>query len=251
MKEIKILILVIITFIANILNSQNVSGEITYKKDFFKSFSELNQKLKKQDLKRFEEYNDMWENQRRLVLDIEFSVLFNKNESTFKVKDYIDQNEGKLNLRLPLGIYASSIYYNNLLSDVYYRQAEAYGEKFLIEMPKINWKQVDLSENINGYLCFKAVSKTNTMGRNGNIEREVIAWYTNDIPISFGPIGFAGLPGLIIKLVYDNEVYIVSKIDLNPIKKVIIKRPNKGIKVTKIEFEKIGLEKMSNYKKMF
>jgi len=137
------------------------------------------------------------------------------------------------------------------MANVYYRQTDSYGEKFLIEIPKTNWKLTNLSETINGFNCFKAEAKTITKGRNGDIERPVIAWYSKDIPIPFGPIGFAGLPGLIIKLIYDNEVYIVSKINFNQKNKIIIKKPEKGIKVTKEEFEKIGLDKMSNYKKMF
>ena len=244
-------LVILFFFSINISFSQKNAGEIIYKKTFNKNFSELNQKLKKQNLQRFIEYNEIWNTGAELLKNIDFILKFHANQSLFSVNSYVEPDINELDLYFALGVYGSSIYYNNLMMNVYYRQAEAYGETFLIEMPKINWRLTDVTKIINGYTCFKAEAKTTTKGRNGDIERPVIAWYSKDIPVSFGPIGFAGLPGLIIKLIYDNEVYTVSKINFSSENRIIIKKPKKGIKVTKKEFEKIGLDKMGNYKKMF
>ncbi|MCM1312971.1 MAG: GLPGLI family protein [Roseburia sp.] len=62
--------------------------------------------------------------------------------------------------------------------------------------PQQNW-QIDTEKlNIGGYLCQKA-----TCYFRG---RSYTAWFAIDIPISYGPWKFRGLPGLIMKI-YDDE----------------------------------------------
>lgn len=53
---------------------------------------------------------------------------------------------------------------------------------------------------ILGYTCNKA--RANYAGR------EYTAWYTLDIPASYGPYKFHGLPGLILKIEENNGMYI-------------------------------------------
>lgn len=59
---------------------------------------------------------------------------------------------------------------------------------------KINhdWKLTNQDSLIAGYSCKKAT--LNYVGR------QWTAWYTNEIPVSFGPYKFNGLPGLILKI---------------------------------------------------
>ena len=63
---------------------------------------------------------------------------------------------------------------------------------------KINWTLINETKTISTYKCRKAVTKY----RNKNIT----AWYTEEIPISEGPYAFKGLPGLIIEA-YDDKAY--------------------------------------------
>lgn len=59
--------------------------------------------------------------------------------------------------------------------------------------PTMNeWKLIDESETIKSFHCKKA--EINYKGRNW------VAWYSTDIPLSYGPYKFTGLPGLIIKI---------------------------------------------------
>lgn len=60
------------------------------------------------------------------------------------------------------------------------------------ESPMTNWKLSDESKVINSFNCKKA--EINYKGRNW------VAWYTTEIPLSYGPYKFSGLPGLIIKM---------------------------------------------------
>lgn len=67
------------------------------------------------------------------------------------------------------------------------------GTPFLIEDNtfEFNWVLLNEKKKIGNWLAYKAL--VNFRGR------EWIIWYTPDIPISFGPWKFEGLPGLIIE----------------------------------------------------
>lgn len=56
--------------------------------------------------------------------------------------------------------------------------------------PQISWKLFDEEKKINNYSCKKA--ETTFRGRT------YIVWYTEEIPVSFGPWKLNGLPGLIL-----------------------------------------------------
>ncbi len=250
MKKYLTFLLLFILLIVSKSNAQYNSGIITYEKDYYKSFYELNKTLRKNDPERFNEYNRIWENSKAIAKNLQFTLLFNGLESIFKAKDIVSNDIAPFEIEFALGIYGASVFYKNSLKNTYYRKTDAYGETFIIEMPDVKWKLINASKIINGYECYKAVTQTVTLGRKGEIKKDVVAWYSPAIPVSFGPIGFGGLPGLIIRLIYDNEVYTVEKIDLNPSKPVKITKPSKGIKVSKIEFEKIGLNKVKDFRKM-
>lgn len=77
-----------------------------------------------------------------------------------------------------------------------------------------NWKLTNESTIINGYTCFKATQQD----YNKRSEKYFtnIAWYTPQIPASYGPAGYGGLPGLILQLNYKSNVYNATEITLNP-----------------------------------
>lgn len=65
---------------------------------------------------------------------------------------------------------------------------------FLIKEPiiKPNWVLIDEKKNIDKYTCYKAtLKKRDTL---------VEAWYTKEISINEGPMGYWGLPGLILEV---------------------------------------------------
>lgn len=74
------------------------------------------------------------------------------------------------------------------------------GEKE-IDINKIDWHIEDKFKEILGYSCQKAT--TTLTVRNGT-KKEIIAWFTMEIPIPTGPFMYAGLPGLILEV--DNHL---------------------------------------------
>ena len=74
-------------------------------------------------------------------------------------------------------------------------------------IPKYNWNLHSETKELIGYLCKKATTTVNKEGRNLTI----VAWYTNEIPISDGPKDYTGLPGLILQVRIAD--YTVIKMD--------------------------------------
>jgi GLPGLI family protein len=75
-----------------------------------------------------------------------------------------------------------------------------------------NWELHDDTLSVGGYLCQKATC--NFRGRN------YTSWFTVDIPVSNGPWKFGGLPGLILKVYDDDNLYTFECVSIEnyPIK---------------------------------
>ena len=74
------------------------------------------------------------------------------------------------------------------------------------------------------------------------------AWYSPQIPVSHGPSEYWGLPGLILEVSAGDTTLLCYEIVMNPEKKLEIKAPKKGKKVTKTEYQKIISTKMKEFR---
>lgn len=246
-----ILLLSLLCFI-NSVRSQNLSGEVTYKKESLKYLSEDEDWLKKneKDPAYIKSVIATDKNTKLILEDLRFKLTFTKNESIFKAGEFLELEKNKF-YGSAVGPEGSNVYYSNIKNDENLRQVEAYGELFLVKSPKIDWILTSETKKIGNYQCYKATAIEVTQGAKGTINSEVVAWYAPELNIPFGPLGFGGLLGLIVELEYRNLKYTASKIDLKADSKNTIKKPTQGIKVTKEEFDNIGIKVMSNYKKGF
>jgi len=101
-------------------------------------------------------------------------------------------------------------------------------EKFLVRdsIRKINWKITDETREIAGYACRRA---------NAVIMDSVyvVAFYTDQIPVSGGPESFSGLPGMILGLAlpHDNVTWFAKSVVDKPVDATLLAAPQKG-KVT-------------------
>lgn len=110
-------------------------------------------------------------------------------------------------------------YYYKEYDDWYFRRDSVYyfrkGETFppffgrWAMQPPIAWEITDETQTIAGFVARKAIAKSFIHGKEFDTEyRDVIAWFITDIPLNYGPDGYCGLPGLIVKLEYpDFGVY--------------------------------------------
>ena len=180
----------------------------------------------------------------------EYTLVFNKNESTYKQNEKLAAPSPKqygIQIQISQG---SDIMYKNIKENRFTNQTEIFGKQFLIKdsLQSNTWELVNETKNIGEYTCFKAIFSeeytTQTINDNNEIEtitkeRTTTAWYTPQIPVNNGPENFQGLPGLILEINDGKLTLICSKIVMNPNKKIEIKEPIKGKEVTQEKFDEI------------
>ena len=158
---------------------------------------------------------------------------FNKTVSYFtkaNLKKGDEFNLGEEGLSILIGY--EELYYNLkdklLFSD--------YGE-FLIKTPSNhNWNISSESKKIDNYLCYKATYTESYTARDGKTkERVITAWFCPELPYSFGPLEFNGLPGLILELEKNGNKVVAKSIILSK-KEIELKIPNKKT-ITKEQYD--------------
>lgn len=175
---------------------------------------------------------------------IDYTLEFNAFESIFfSLKIMESDNKREMTLAKNLGD-GRGLLYTNIATKLKLHQADGFGENFLIKGEvEYDWNLTQETKIINGYTCNKAYLK-NEKGE------ETIVYFTKEIPFSFGPNGFCGLPGLSLELNLTNgfafrvkEIFINKKISRE------ILKPTSGVKISKKEFLEAGKNKMNKRKK--
>lgn len=88
---------------------------------------------------------------------------------------------------------------------------------------------------IAGYLCMKAVSIDTFRNQN------ITAWFTSDIPVSGGPEGWYGLPGMILAIDINDGTAIIEATHVKILADdfdVPFPKKMKGTSISVAEFEK-------------
>ena len=171
---------------------------------------------------------------------LKFELTFNDSISEFKLMKNMALDGENLEMaildsraRKEIYIFKNKIYHNN--SNGLFKENE-----FLIIDPlNQNWVYTNESKVIDGYTCYKATNEY--IVDNGKIfKHPVIAWFCPQIPISIGPRGYGGLPGLILELQEWNSVFGVEKIEFsNNVKEIIL--PQEGKIISEQEYQnKVG-----------
>lgn len=103
-----------------------------------------------------------------------------------------------------------------------------------------NWQIQSDTQTVFGILCQKAI--TGFRGRN------YTAWFTNTIPVMFGPWKFNGLPGLILKISDSQNHYVFECINIQDGKLLPLRGFEKSdfIKITRKEMRKLLLQKFED-----
>ncbi|MCT4664532.1 MAG: GLPGLI family protein [Flavobacteriales bacterium] len=136
---------------------------------------------------------------------------------------------------------------------------EMYGKTFSIQnaLGNFEWEITGETKKIGKYTCVKALAKTKEyppfepkFGKKRSekqkieqIESEIIAWFTLDIPVPYGPDKFNGLPGLILELKTNSLTFLCSKVQLNSQEAKEIEKPKGGKKISKSEYDALFVKK--------
>lgn len=114
------------------------------------------------------------------------------------------------------------------------------GRIFLIrdKVETLSWKLTGKQKIIMDYPCQQAMAMRDST--------PIEAWFAPQIPVSTGPAGYGGLPGLIMELSIDegDRTYSLKSLDMVAPDTELLVPPKKGKKVSQAEFDKIQAEKM-------
>lgn len=156
----------------------------------------------------------------------QFQLTFNKHKTMYKISQ---EEENAL-----VGSSFWRVAWNNtVVSDLakgtLTEEKSVYDKDFHLvdSLPTYHWKLTGEYREINGYNCRKATTVVMD-------SLFVIAFYTDEIPVSGGPESFQGLPGMIMGLVIPKIHFTIFATKTEPIpvdEKVFVTTPIKKAKV--------------------
>lgn len=152
--------------------------------------------------------------------NLKYCLDFNQHCSHFYSKTSLEDTD----MNVIKILFSNKDFYN--INGTTYEETE----DVLVVKDTINdWQLFNESKRINDYLCYKAVSVLEYITYKGKkISTEVVAWYSPFIPLSHGPKGYGGLPGLILELQSGPGMFYIAE-QVNFIKDIKISLPNKKI----------------------
>ncbi len=128
-------------------------------------------------------------------------------------------------------------------------------EFLLIDSLQTKWNITSETKKIENFTCYKATQEIsiingakNTDGSVKIFKKTITAWFSPEIPYSFGPAGYGGLPGLIIELQDENKLFGLQKLELISENTPII-LPTKGKEISSTEYNTILKAKTTEFMK--
>jgi GLPGLI family protein len=241
MRRIKNIFIVVGLLFASAIYAQNQSGIITYK-------GEVNQKFVDSFLTAYEQEKRPMAVKQRVVNAMrnakpeEFMLHFKNDESYYYNKPDLEQEGSNMGSRAGL-----TPYYTNSATDTIIEMTRSLGK---IALKPLSWEITGKTKKIGNYTCRQAKTTEKHYSRQGNYYyKEVVAWFTPEIPISFGPKYYKGLPGLILQIEDKEYTLTAIKINLNPSEDVEIKRLKKNDKVITQEESNNRMKEMESDRK--
>lgn len=230
MNRIIISVLVCLIFAIPALAQENTSGKVIY------------EQVVKMEIKLegdASQFAHMLPKERKSNKILFFNPEVSLYENFEKPEDEtVKMSSGNANVMIKMA-EPEHIVFTDLVNKKQMEQREFMTRNFLIE-DDINqqWKITGKQKVILDFPCQEAI-----------IEKDSItysAWFTPAIPVSAGPGNYSGLPGLILAVESEDGSRITHAItvDFEQLEKKQFKKPGKGKKVSREEFEQIVEEKM-------
>lgn len=170
--------------------------------------------------------NEIFDKVVLLSFGLEFTLIFNSEESLFFLDEQIKNDFDPLAISFAENVVSKGKYYFNKEKDTLLREANNYPTYTLISSnpSSTKWELVNESKLINGYTCYKAIRYKTNKNNSGLFRFKIEAWYTPQIPVPFGPVEFNSLPGLILELKDTHYTFLVSNIKIENGKNLDVKK---------------------------
>lgn len=225
----KLIILIFFLALSNIYLAQT-SVKCTYKITINENILNVNSN----DDKTSRDTKNMLNNALGLAKRFEYTLDFNNNESIFQLNRLLTE-DSKSDYLFPIAkaIIGQGVYYQNKVENENIHQLETSVALFLIKDTFISdWEVTKEQKQIGKYLCFKAIKKCDSCDTSDEV------WFTPEIAVPFGPLGYCSLPGLVLEVQKNLFTLSLTNINFNSNSVEIIK-PTKGKIVTKEEYKEI------------
>lgn len=175
-----------------------------------------------------------------------FKLIFNKDSSSFtnQKKLFKTDNEERFNKIAQVTFGVSENFYLDLHKEQFIRESDLLGKNYNVinKAKNIDWKISSEKEMISDFTCYKATASIPYLTRNNEVAHtNVVAWFAPEIPLTFGPLEYHGLPGLILKVKIGKNMFVyASEISLNPQEGVTLEKPGEGTYITQEEYDALG-----------
>ena len=241
----KTILLYITLFCVTSCFAQDFSGEILYKKIVHSDDLQKTNTAPSINMKALANASE----------GLTYVLKFNSEESVFHVEEIAKREVSKYDapaLRIGGG---KGLYYKKLNSGRTLRQMEFFGQDFIVEIPdsKYQWEVTGDTKKIGNYTVRKAVTSYLSKAPHKELEDKMVyleAWFTSEIPISFGPREIGGLPGLVLEFTSGKVTYRAYQISLDTeTEGAPLDKPSQGKIVTEEQLAEIGkkmMERMRN-----
>jgi GLPGLI family protein len=225
MKKQTIIILLLLQGMSNILLAQNarfpLEGIIEFERNI-NMYAVIQKKIRQNDgfeAQFFEQYKKT-EPQFKILKS---TLYFSKDKTLFKPAE--DSNPPASIFGKGPDVTQINTVYVDLAGHMQTTRKQVFEENFIVKdsVRKINWKITSETREIAGYMCRRA----NAIVMDSIY---VVAFYTEQIPVSGGPESFTGLPGMIlgVALPHDNTSWFAKTVTDKTIEPAVIVPPSKG-----------------------
>ncbi|WP_434037155.1 GLPGLI family protein [Formosa sp. 4Alg 33] len=239
LKKIVLLLFILLVYVVKAQN--NFSGKVTYTKAIIANSEKVG------EAKYVSYVNAMNE----ILRNIPYVLEFNKEASYFyHIKPMASDLNKKMVSKAELLGKGKNQFYTNLQTNTTVEEVNRGSEKLLVSYPKYNFKLTTETKSIGGYKCYKATSQEVVefskikKGYQDKVN-DIVVWYTNEVPVSFGPLSVAGLPGLVLEMQYGSTVYTATKIEFKK-KNVAIQEIPEGKIISKKEYDTQMVKSLSD-----
>lgn len=176
--------------------------------------------------------------------NVKYHLKISKNSSSFELGKSVENNAG-LRMAQTIGGTRGEFYQNKAQQKTINIKTTS-GEKFQVTLNDKKWKIHKETKQIGKYTCYKATGIDVVRKPNKVNKIPVTVWFCPELPSYFGPAGYFGLPGTILRV--EKRMITLYATHIEELKETkAIKIPNKGIKVTEDELHEISLNGVPDF----
>jgi len=145
--------------------------------------------------------------------NLDFVLKCSKNKSTFELVENLKLKDSFAYKAAAISVSDNyrKYYKDNILKLKGYHDGE--GKHVVLELGKLNWTISKESKMVNDYKCYKATAIDSAIHYKTKkyVIQNITAWFSPEIPYNFGPMGWDGLPGLVLEASKSDRNYFIAE----------------------------------------